>query len=341
MRTKVPSLRSRGFTLIELLVVIAIIAILIALLLPAVQQAREAARRTQCKNNLHNLGLAFHNYHDSMNIFPPGYNVIIVPQDHNTKSAFERLLPYIDQAPLFNQIDQSTPMFNGCGTYDATILARNVASAAQILPIFMCPSSPAAAQDDYLYPQGAFGNNFPGGNCTWRGARCDYSGTTGVRGVFGNIAYNGNQQGDREGVIVYGGQGGNTSRMRDLTDGTSNTFVVGERTGGATLYWKYTKANIQPAALATALGQTNGGSWPDSLVFEHWLQGALYDGSGNGGPCAINCTNIRGNGFHCFHVGGAHFLMGDGAVKFVSENLAQSTFAALITRKKGEIVGEF
>ncbi|MBX3442089.1 MAG: DUF1559 domain-containing protein [Planctomyces sp.] len=344
MRLQASSSRSRGFTLIELLVVIAIIAILIALLLPAVQQAREAARRTQCKNNLKQIGLAFHNYHDTANMFPPGYNVIIQPPallDHNTKSAFVRLLPYIDQQPLYNQIDQAVPMMMGPPGYDPVIQQRNTDLAQVIIPVYVCPSSTAAPIDDYMYPQGALvAGIFPVANCTFRAARSDYCGTSGVRGTFGNIAYSGNQGGDREGTIRAAGTGGDTSRMRDLLDGSSNTFVVGERTGGAQLFSKWNRAShLGPAA--QLVGATNGGAWADSLLFEHWLQGALYDGTGNGGPCAINCTNIRGNGFHCFHAGGAHFLMGDGAVRFVNDNIAQLTFASLITRRKGEIVGEF
>jgi prepilin-type N-terminal cleavage/methylation domain-containing protein len=337
-----PVSRQRGFTLIELLVVIAIIAILIALLLPAVQQAREAARRTQCKNNLHNLGLAFHNYHDSANMFPPGYNVIIAPPvlDHNTKSAFERILPFIDQAPLFNQIDQSVPMMMGPPGYNATIQQNNTNLAASILPIFLCPSSVGDPLGDYLYPAGAFGGGFPAANCTFRGARTDYCGTSGVRGTYGTLAYAPNPQaGDREGTIrAAGAPGGDASRIRDLLDGTSNTFILGERTGGRKLYWKNKEATGIPGQ--TIIEQTNGGSWADSLAFEHWLQGALYDGTGNGGPCSM-CTNIRGNGFHSFHTGGNHFLMADGAVRFISENIAGYTFAGLITRKKGEIAGEF
>jgi prepilin-type N-terminal cleavage/methylation domain-containing protein len=325
-----------GFTLIELLVVIAIIAILIALLLPAVQQAREAARRTQCRNNLKQLGLAFHNYHDNFEMFPPGYNVVVAAVlDHNTKSAFERILPYLDQAPLYNQIDQSTPMFNGPAGYNTTIQAQNATLASTVLTVFLCPSSIGVKQDNYLYPAGAFGGGFPSANCTWLGGRTDYSGTSGVRSTFGNVAYSNNQGGNREGVIrASGGPGGDTSRMRDIVDGTSNTFLIGERTGGVTLYYK---AQVASPALPAVIGQTNGGGWADALAFEHWLQGALYDGTGNGGPCPINCTNIRGNGFHCFHTGGAHFLMGDGAVKFVSENVAAFVFASSITRRKGEV----
>lgn len=342
----------RGFTLIELLVVIAIIAILIALLLPAVQQAREAARRTQCKNNLKQLGLAIHNYHDVFGAFPPGYGAKVATptHDHNTKSAFMRLLPYIDQANLYNTIDQGVPMMNGSLGYDTTIQARNTAAAATVIAGFLCPSSPVAnVTDDYMYPAGAFGGGFPAATMTAKMARADYCGTTGVRGTFGSIAYPTGQGSDRGGVILPAGQTGvpgfpgyspgATTRIRDVLDGTSNTFLLGERTGGTIMYWKRTVAPNPP--VVAIIGQTNGGAWADSLIFEHWLQGSLYDGSGNGGPCGINCTNIRGNGFHSFHDGGCHFLMADGAVRFINANLAQSIMGGLITCKKGEVLGEF
>jgi prepilin-type N-terminal cleavage/methylation domain-containing protein/prepilin-type processing-associated H-X9-DG protein len=333
------SRRSRGFTLIELLVVIAIIAILVALLLPAVQQAREAARRTQCKNNLKQIALAIHNYHDTANMFPPGYIFapLSPPINMSTRSLFTLILPYIEQTNLYNSIDSSVPMFNGPTGYNPTILARNVAAAATVLPAFLCPSSIGNTTDDYLYPAGAFNANppIPPMVCTWKGGRTDYGGVTGVRSTFANLAYNNNAGGDREGALVMAGMNGSTSRMRDLTDGTSNTLMIGERTGGVKLYYKNTVANL-PAVI----GQTNGGSWADALAFEHWLQGSLYDGSGNGGPAAM-ATNIRGNGFHSFHTGGCQFAMCDGSVRFISENVSQTTFASLITRKKGEIVGEF
>lgn len=325
---------SRGFTLIELLVVIAIIAILVALLLPAVQQAREAARRTQCKNNLKQIALAVHNYHDTADMFPPGY--IAAPPNQSTRSLYTMILPYIEQANLYQQIDSSIPMFNGPTGYDAVRQAQNVALAATVIPAFLCPSSIGPTTDDYLYPAGAFGGGFPAANCTWKGGRTDYGGTSGIRGTFANLAYNNNAGADREGVFVAAGVGGGTSKMRDLTDGTSNTFLMGERTGGVKIFYKSTAAVGLPAIL----GQTNGGSWSDALVFENWLQGSLYDGTGNGGPCAM-CTNMRGNGFHSFHTGGCQFAMCDGSVRFVSENISQAIFAALVTRKKGEIVGDF
>ena len=323
----------RGFTLIELLVVIAIIAILIALLLPAVQQAREAARRTQCKNNLKQLALAVHNYHDAVGCFPFGYT--FAPPNHVTRNTFTMILPYIEQGSLYQSIDHNVPMFNGPTGYNATVQANNVALAATVIPAFLCASSIGKPTDDYLYPARAFPGGWPSTNCTWKGGRTDYGGTTGVLGVFGNLAYNNNPGGDRNGVFRQAGIGGSKSGMRDITDGTSNTFLFGERTGGVTLYYK-----TKPAALPAILGQTNGGGWADALAFEHWLGGSLYDGTANGGPCGM-CTNIRGNGFHSFHTGGCQFAMADGSVRFVSENIAQSTFAGLITMGKGEIPGEF
>ncbi len=329
----------RGFTLIELLVVIAIIAILIALLLPAVQQAREAARRTQCKNNLKQLGLAVHNYHDTFNSFPFGY--YLVPPFTNYRNAFTMLLPYIEQGTIYSQIDHNVPMMNGPTGYNATAQATNVALAATVIPAFLCPSSIGPTTDDYLYPANGFGPTVPPVNCTWKGGRSDYSGTTGVRGTFANLAYNNNAGGDRGGAIVAAGGGvpgisGSRTNMRDITDGTSNSFLFGERTGGVKIYYKSQAAVGLPAIL----GQTNGGSWSDSLLFENWLQGSLYDGTANGGPCGM-CTNMRGNGFHSFHTGGCQFVMCDGSVKFVSENVSQAIFAGAITIQKGEILGEF
>lgn len=322
--------RRRGFTLIELLVVIAIIAILIALLLPAVQQAREAARRTQCRNNLKQLGLAIHNYHDNFNMFPPAY--ILAPPDLNFQPLAIFLLPYMDQAPLYNQYNSTMPAFSPPLIYPAATMAQNVQVTKTPLVVWRCPSTPLADTFTYVWPANAFGAGLPPANLTFEGARADYSVTTGINGTFANIAYAGNTGGDREGALVATGPGSTNSRMRDLIDGTSNTFLLGERTGGNTIYYR----NQPQPSLPAALRDTNGGAWGDILLGEHWVAGSLADGTGSGGPCPINCTNLRSRGFHCFHTGGAHFLMGDGGVKFVSENVAAQTFAAAVTRKKGE-----
>jgi prepilin-type N-terminal cleavage/methylation domain-containing protein/prepilin-type processing-associated H-X9-DG protein len=332
----------RAFTLIELLVVIAIIAILIALLLPAVQQAREAARRTQCKNNLKQIGLAFHNYHDTFNTFPFGW---MVGADFNASVWGVMILPYLDQAPLYNQWDSSVPAWNEAAAFGKGPQASidgNLAVIRTPLQVFMCPSTPSENEHNYDYSAAGF-------PLTFTAARSDYIATSGVLGNFASIAYSGSAGGSRGGILVAVGVEPGTSnpadqitRMRDVTDGTSNTMIVGERVGGTSIY----KKQQTDSMLTAVLGPTNGGGWGDILNGEHWFGGALFDGTPSpfapsGGPCAINCTNARGAGLYSFHTGGAQVLMADGAVRFLSANLAAHTLASLVTRAKGEIVGEF
>ena len=353
--------RKRGFTLIELLVVIAIIAVLIALLLPAVQQAREAARRTQCKNNLKQLGLAIHNYHDVYSGLPPAYILIsaTTPVSQNFSGIGTKLLPYIDQAPLYNQWDGSTPAIPSvAGTsFSATAAAANMAVVATQLAAWKCPSSTAADTSTAIYPQGTFQNNVPRATYQIPYARGDYSVTTGVAGGYSQYAYNGNPSTTLNGALGIsnnGGQGTWTS-LRDITDGTSNTTVLGERTGGTIIYNKNTPTTVAAVMASNyILGNQygavmNGVGWGDFLIGEHSIAGTNPDGtqslvvvgSGSdfGGPCAINCTNARSAGYHSFHVGGAHFLMMDGAVRFISESISSANFAATITARNGEVVG--
>jgi prepilin-type N-terminal cleavage/methylation domain-containing protein/prepilin-type processing-associated H-X9-DG protein len=330
----------RAFTLIELLVVIAIIAILIALLLPAVQQAREAARRTQCKNSLKQLGLAFHNYHDTFLSFPFGWTL---GSNLHLSSYGVMLLPYLDQAPLYNQWNSSVPAINeaaAVGFQTPAIITQNLQVIQQPLAVFMCASATGAVKHNYTLPANAGGPGVPPINITWTAARSDYCAATGIRAQYATFAFGPNPQGDRAGVLVQTGMGGKPiTSMRDITDGTSNTFLLGERFGGTDIYMKRQKATI--AAVAAA-GVANGGGWGDFLNGEHWLAGALYDGDPRtGGPCGINCTNSRGGGFYAWHEGGCHFLMADGAVRFISENIAQATLGAGITRARGEVMGEF
>jgi prepilin-type N-terminal cleavage/methylation domain-containing protein len=332
----------RAFTLIELLVVIAIIAILIALLLPAVQQAREAARRTQCKNNLKQIGLAFHNYHDTFNSFPFGW---MVGQDFNASVWSVMLLPYLDQGPLYNQWDSSVPAWNQAAAFGKGPQASidgNLAAIRTPLTVFMCPSTSAENEHNYDYSAAGF-------PLTFTAARSDYIATSGVLGNFASIAYSGSAGGSRGGILTFvgwevdgSGPGDPITRMRDITDGTSNTMIVGERVGGTTIY---RGQQMHPGDTA-ALGPTNGGGWGDILNGEHWFGGSLYDGTPSpfapgGGPCAINCTNARGGGLYSFHTGGAQVLLADGAVRFLSANIAANTLASLVTRAKGEVVGEF
>lgn len=330
-----------GFTLVELLVVIAIIGILVGLLLPAVQAAREAARRMQCSNNVKQIGLAMHNYESAQRTFPMAW-WLDIPGGTNIAAANGNvwgfsILPYIEQTNLYNQFDQRYPAMNELGP----IALANVEVTKQPLNFFKCPSSPYGLED--IYTGDATSAGLP---VTWNCAPSDYIATTGVRGALANVAYAGNPGGNRGGALhvsgIYGGPG--SSKIGAMTDGTSNTVLVGERTGGPEIYIGTTAAS----SLSALLTEVNGGGWGDILNGENWLSGALharqFDPTANPalylqeGPCGINCNNIRGRSFHSFHTGGATFGLADGSVQYLSENIDPSIIAALITRSKGETV---
>lgn len=335
----------RGFTLIELLVVIAIIAILISLLLPAVQQAREAARRTQCRNNLKQIGLAMHNYHDVYNGFPAGWSLDAA--NLNLQMWTVSILPYMDQANIYNQWNQSVPNVNegallGFGAAD---LQKIFDVAVIAIPAFICPSNPNSPDtpDNYGLDNGAGAPvPFP---ITWSSARCDYSATSGIRGDFLN--FYGVSGGNRHGVL----SGDDWEKIRNITDGTSNTMMVAERTGGTTIYngtRPYEPLNnyVGYPANPAVIQEQQGGGWADFLIGENWIKGELVSNPGDpiagpdGGPCAINCSNSRGN-LHSFHTGSVQALIADGSVQTVSENVSAYVLGSSITILKGEIPGQF
>jgi prepilin-type N-terminal cleavage/methylation domain-containing protein/prepilin-type processing-associated H-X9-DG protein len=335
-RSRTSTADRRGFTLVELLVVIAIIGVLVSLLLPAVQAAREAARRMQCGNNLKQFGLGLHNYHDTYGAFPMGYFVDSPPL--NIQSWGVAVLPFIEQQNLYDRFDTRVPAAFEMGP----IGTSNVEVISTLLQVYMCPSSAQGGGAHRIYdgmlPAGAL-PGLPG--LTWRAAPSDYCITTGVLGVFSNLAYAnipGGSGGDRHGAIQprIVGQASRSSRMTDIADGTSNTFLLGERTGGTAIYSKRKVIQIpEPHP------RMNGGGWGDALNGEHWVGGTLMSGTSwppQQGPCAINCSNLRGSGFHSFHPGGCHFLMGDGSVQFISESAPALSIAGRITREKGEIL---
>ena len=350
--------RRRGFTLIELLVVIAIIAILIALLLPAVQQAREAARRTQCRNNLKQLGLALHNYESTFTLFPPG-------GVSTTFSLQARILPYIDQGNLQNLIDFNLPPYLGSGpnTYPNPALA---AVFPAVVPVFLCPSDPAPSQytatlNGLPYTFGAL--NYMASNGSGTGTNYDDRYRT-----DGLVSLNSN------------------TRMRDFTDGTSNTVFMSESirgdgtdvtlAAGATPVFPYRKylnggSGTSPSGPATGGYNGTGSGWPTGTIMNPDLQPVVaahtdwrggQNGSGRGfswvrGLSANVSTNgynppnsripditMHGSGYYgprSLHTGGAHALFGDGTVRFLSESMDTTLHRSIHSRAGGETVSEF
>ena len=306
----------RGFTLIELLVVIAIIAVLIALLLPAVQQAREAARRTECKNKLKQLGLALHNYHDTHNIFTPqaffSYGAGSNAYYGHTYNAF--LLPYIDQAPLYNQLNFNAATDAG---------GNNTVLTGKFLTIQSCPSNPFASRiagyDGVPASQGAcyvvcsgpasyLGNSWTTSGSTTAYTDCYYAGSPAYCTAGGNVTRT-------SGMFGMGNLAPNyCSRIRDITDGSSNTIAMGEvrpELNGYFGLWA-----IQQGGFCTAQRINS----PQRIIPAGGLTtvpSALYpDGLG---------ANI---GMSSFHVGGAHVALADGSVRFLSENMSLAILRA-------------
>ncbi|NLF69212.1 MAG: DUF1559 domain-containing protein [Candidatus Anammoximicrobium sp.] len=298
-----------GFTLVELLVVIAIIGILVALLLPAIQAAREAARRTQCNNNLKQIGVALHNYHDTYKKFPPG----TIDRHGWLSTAF--LLPFVEQTSLYDQLNIDKPM----NLTDATTLSL----VRSVVPGYLCPSS--MEMDPTQNTKAVYNNG-----TNYRIGVSNYLAVTGTMDLRCNSQADG---------LFWDNSGVN---MAHILDGTSNTFAFTERATNP----KYPSYWI-------------GGAWAGSTIQVYAASPTWYCGNyGYEGIrwymvatryswSIINSPNW-GYGPSSGHPGGCHFLLADGAVRFVSENIdaasntaPMSTYQKLGCRNDGDTVGTY
>ncbi|MEQ1827504.1 MAG: DUF1559 domain-containing protein [Pirellula sp.] len=349
-------LRSRqGFTLVELLVVIAIIGILVGLLLPAVQAAREAARRMQCSNNLKQIGLAMHNYHDAHRTLPPGwisslgltFNLATqtgtgTNADGNWSwSAF--LLPFIEQSNLYTQLN--------VGPVDARDALDNTTLRLLLqtpVSVYRCPSDIAPATNDQRPVRSRAGTNYPvatSNYVAWNsGSRGYIPGET--SGVGATV--------DRAGLFTMN----RSTRFGACTDGLSNTFLAGERA-----YKQYIATNGNTIACRAANAYVLRWHTVMDTCSRHDVSGntgalGLSEGHINsiqngGNPVSPipppNANNsFCGRGASSFHTGGAQFALADGSVHFISENIdwkpdnqINSTFEALGAMADGTVIGEF
>ena len=303
----------RAFTLIELLVVIAIIAVLIALLLPAVQQAREAARRSQCRNNLKQLGLALHNYHDTYNRLPP---LEIFPSCWSWSAM---LLPYVDQATMYTTIagmtGQSLPSktaASGMNAYVGSFPSPN--PLATQLSLFRCPSDTGSGTVSVVDNNGYGTTQYGRSNyVASMGSDANWAVTFFTNGAFPTPPLN-------QGVT------GASRNFRDITDGLSNTFLLGEQRCFATINGMYIGGDSIWA------GDPNG-------------QYGLYCGGNNppGWPPNYKSPTMSSGeeAFDSFHVGGVHFVLGDGSVRFISDAINTTTYCNLASIADGQVIGSF
>lgn len=336
-------MKRKGFTLIELLVVIAIIAILVALLLPAVQQAREAARRSQCRNNLKQFGLAIQNYHDSYQMFPFGKGPSYAGAPVYARwSQHAMLLPFLDQVPLFKSINfrmpPDTPGMGGViafmPMYTSPMGVNTIPSQATV-PMFLCPTDTA--------PTTSGQNNYVGNQGGWL---CDRSDAPGA-------ATDVSPSEVQTGVFYF------LSKVatKDVRDGLSQTAFFSERRRGngspdprSDLYVIPAQTSLA-ATYSTCMGLNTATATPLTSKWGYsWVMGENCCAQYNH-VAVPNTVSCAGTGFtgtmtnmamqvspSSYHAGGVHVLMGDGAVTFSNANIDLTVWRAIGTRKGGENV---
>jgi prepilin-type N-terminal cleavage/methylation domain-containing protein/prepilin-type processing-associated H-X9-DG protein len=339
-----------GFTLIEMLVVIAIISVLFGLLLPAVQKVRAAASRVQCANNLKQMGLALHGYHDARGGFPPGFVSSTTTPEDGEHSAFSLMLPFIEGDVIYSRFDFTRPW------YDPV----NFLAASQVVPVYFCPSNRHVGVIQLGAISAAFNDVLPAyvGSCDYalsRGSNASWyrdieRAPFSTRGVF-YIRPTINHHGPR---------------LLDITDGTSNTFAIGEATGGNIRFLARDPNNPTQPSIDVTTGQPAiiDQSWSAASVADPprpWygsvfavtaqyglgpnprdepmnprLVAPSYWGNDTVGDNANGLDQI--SGFRSLHQGGCNFLFCDGSVRFVLESIRPDIYRALSTYGGAEIL---
>jgi len=290
-----------GFTLVELLVVIAIIGVMVGLLLPAVQAAREAARRMQCSNNLKQLSLGALNFESQYGYLPPG-------QVHTPRHAWgPYLLQFIEETNLYEQYNFKVNWYD---PLNAPVVASHVSK-------FYCPSVPS--------PNERLETGVTGGR-TFTASATDYFPVAGIDQQLINAGLV-NVPSENEGVLAKTRQ---LPRTRDVLDGLSNTIMFAEGAGKPRHYLRGYRQISEDGSGGSGWAHHGSGLK---------IHGSTHDGIVVIGPCPMNCENSRN--VYSFHHGGANFGLGDGSVRFVSESIDLRVFGALCTRAGGEVVADF